>query len=426
MEKQDIKYQTYVEALREELIPAMGCTEPIALAYGAAIARDVLGAMPEDVVIQASPSFIKNVKSVVVPNTDQLKGMSAAAAAGIVAGITEKKLEVISKVDDLQRIEMRTFLNKTKFKIEKLDTDHPFEIILTLKKGADWTCVHILDYHTNIISVKKNGEVLYSKESGKNYAGVHKTDRTLLNMEDIYDFAETVDLEDVREVIGRQIRYNTAIAVEGLKHSYGANVGKVLLGTYGNDVKIRAKAKAAAASDARMGGCEMPVVINSGSGNQGITCSVPVIEYAKELNVSEEKLYRALVLSNLTTIHLKTGIGTLSAYCGAISAGAGAGAGIAYLMDGGFDMVKHIVVNDLAVVSGIICDGAKPSCAAKIATAVDAAILGLSMYQRDQQFFRGDGIVMKDIEETVKGVGVIGREGMKSTNDEIIRLMIKE
>lgn len=426
MEKQDIKYQTYVEALREELIPAMGCTEPIALAYGAAIARDVLGAIPEDVVIQASSSFIKNVKSVVVPNTDQLKGMPAAAAAGIVAGIAEKKLEVISTVDDLQRIEMRTFLDKTKFKIEKLDTDHSFEIILTLKKGADWTSVHILDYHTNIISIVKNGEVQYSKENGENSTDGHKTDRTLLNMEDIYDFADTVDLEDVREVIERQIRYNTAIAAEGLKHSYGANVGKVLLGAYGNDVKVRAKAKAAAASDARMGGCEMPVVINSGSGNQGITCSIPVIEYAKELNSSEEKLYRALVLSNLTTIHLKTGIGTLSAFCGAVSAGAGAGAGIAYLMGGGFDMVKHTVVNDLAVVSGIICDGAKPSCAAKIAASIDAAILGLSMYERDQQFFRGDGIVMKDIEETVKGVGVIGSEGMKSTNEEIIRLMIQE
>lgn len=426
MENKDRKYRTYVEILKEELIPAMGCTEPIALAYGAAIARDVLGDLPEKVVIQASASFIKNVKSVVVPNTDGLKGMPAAAAAGIVAGITAKKLEVISEVDDLQRSEMRAFLERTTFQIEKLTTDHAFEIKVLLTKGEDTAFVHIVDFHTNVVRVEKNGNTLYSAETQETAGTSPKADRSLLNMADIFDFAQTVDLEDIREIIGRQIRYNTAISEEGLKHSYGANIGKVLLDTYGTDVKIRAKAKAAAASDARMSGCEMPVVINSGSGNQGITCSIPVIEYAKELHASEDKLYRALVLSNLTAIHLKTGIGTLSAFCGAVSAGAGAGAGIAYLVDGSFDTVKHTVVNDLAVVSGIICDGAKPSCAAKIAASVDAALLGLNMYKRDQQFYRGDGIVMQNIEETVKGIGVIGREGMKSTNDEIIRLMIQE
>ena len=426
MEKQDCKYQAYLEILREELIPAMGCTEPIALAYGAAIARDVLGELPYQILIRASASFIKNVKSVVVPNTDGLKGMPAAAAAGIIAGIVEKKLEVISSVDDFQRSRMRSFLKHAKFRIEKLDTPHPLEIEVRLEKGNHSTFVHIVDFHTNVVRVERDQEVLYSAAPDQPESSGHQTDRSLLNMTDIFDFAQTVDVEDIRPIISRQICCNMAIAEEGLKHPYGANVGKVLIGTCGTDIQTRAKAKAAAASDARMSGCELPVVINSGSGNQGITCSVPVIEYARELHASEETLYRALVLSNLTTIHLKTGIGTLSAFCGAVSAGAGAGAGIAYLTDGSFDTVKHTVVNDLAMVSGIICDGAKPSCAGKIAASIDAALLGLNMYKRNQQFYNGDGIVMQDIEETVKGVGIIGREGMRSTNDEIIRLMIQE
>ena len=426
MEKHDSKYHAYVEILHEELIPAMGCTEPIALAYAASIARDTLGGMPDHVIVRASASIIKNVKSVIVPNTDGLKGIPAAAAAGLVAGISANMLEVIAKVDDMQRSEMRAFLQKVPCKIERLNTEHVFELEVELTWGSETSYVHIEDFHTNIVCVKKNGQVVYSANTTDGDEDSKKPNHTLLNMEEIYEFAELVDIDDVRDVIKRQIDYNTSIAEEGLRHPYGANIGKVLMGTYGTDVKIRAKAKAAAASDARMGGCEMPVVINSGSGNQGITASVPVIEYAKDLHVSEEKMYRALVLSNLTTIHLKTGIGTLSAYCGAVSAGAGAGAGIAYLKVGSFDAVKHTVVNDLAIVSGIICDGAKPSCAAKIAASVDAAILALNMYERNQQFCRDDGIVMENIEETIKSVGVIGREGMRSTNDEIIRQMIHE
>ena len=322
-------------------------------------------------------------------------------------------------MDDFQRSRMRSFLKHAKFRIEKLDTPHPLEIEVRLEKGNHSTFVHIVDFHTNVVRVERDEEVLYSAapELSRRADG-HQTDRSLLNMTDIFDFAQTVDVEDIRPIISRQICCNMAIAEEGLKHPYGANVGKVLIGTCGTDIQTRAKAKAAAASDARMSGCELPVVINSGSGNQGITCSVPVIEYARELHASEETLYRALVLSNLTTIHLKTGIGTLSAFCGAVSAGAGAGAGIAYLTDGSFDTVKHTVVNHLAMVSGIICDGAKPSCAGKIAASIDAALLGLNMYKRNQQFYNGDGIVMQDIEETVKGVGIIGREGMRSTNDD--------
>ena len=424
MERTDLRYQAYVDILREELIAAMGCTEPIALAYAAATARELLGAMPERVRIQASPSIIKNVKSVIVPNTGGLKGMPAAAAAGIVAGEADKKLEVISQVTPEQQEEMRACLEQIAFQVEMLDTEHDFELLVTLERGEDSVLVHILDHHTNIVGIEKNGKVLLECQDSGAKKPEHRTDRSLLNMEDIYDFITTMDPRDVQEILDRQITYNTAIADEGLRNDYGANVGKVLLEAYGDGVKNRAKARAAAASDARMSGCELPVVINSGSGNQGITCSVPVIEYAKEVNASQDKLYRALALSNLTAIHLKTGIGTLSAYCGAVSAGAAAGAGIAYLTEGSFDVVKHTVVNALAVVSGILCDGAKPSCAAKIAAAIDGALLGLDLYRSGQQFYNGDGIVMRNIEETVRGVGIIGKYGMRSTNEEIIHLML--
>ncbi|OUQ26331.1 hypothetical protein B5E80_01715 [Flavonifractor sp. An135] len=424
MERTDLRYQAYVDILREELIAAMGCTEPIALAYAAATARELLGAMPERVRIQASPSIIKNVKSVIVPNTGGLKGMPAAAAAGIVAGAADKKLEVISQVTPEQQEEMRACLEQIAFQVEMLDTEHDFELLVTLERGEDSVLVHILDHHTNIVGIEKNGKVLLECQDSGAKKPEHRTDRSLLNMEDIYDFITTMDPQDVQEILDRQIAYNTAIADEGLRNDYGANVGKVLLEAYGDGVKNRAKARAAAASDARMSGCELPVVINSGSGNQGITCSVPVIEYAKEVNASQDKLYRALALSNLTAIHLKTGIGTLSAYCGAVSAGAAAGAGIAYLTEGSFDVVKHTVVNALAVVSGILCDGAKPSCAAKIAAAIDGALLGLDLYRSGQQFYNGDGIVMRNIEETVRGVGIIGKYGMRSTNEEIIHLML--
>lgn len=426
MEKTSQKYTTYVQILKEELIPAMGCTEPIALAYAAAKARETLGALPERVLIQVSGSIIKNVKSVIVPNTNHLKGIPAAAAAGIIAGRPEKELEVISVVSDEEVAQMSHFLETAVFDVEHIDNGLVFEIIVTLFKDDSYAKVRIANFHTNIVLIEKNGEVLYEKEVQVSDDSENRADRTLLDMESIWEFANTVDVEDVREVLERQIAYNTAISEEGLRGDYGANIGSVLLDTYGTDIRTRAKAKAAAGSDARMNGCELPVVINSGSGNQGITCSVPVIEYAKELNAGEEKLLRALVLSNLTAIHQKTGIGTLSAYCGAVSAGAGAGAGIAYLCGGGYEEVKHTVVNSLAIVSGIVCDGAKASCAAKIASSVDAAILGYNMFKRGQQFRGGDGIVMGDIESTIRGIGYLGREGMKETNEEIIRLMVGE
>lgn len=425
MDKSNVKYDAYIQILKEELVPAMGCTEPIALAYAAAMARKILGDMPDRVEIGASGSIIKNVKSVIVPNTNHLKGIPAAAAAGIVAGNPERQLEVISEVDPEKVPKIKEFLDTTEVTVEHVDNGLTFDIIVTLHKGESYSRVRIANYHTNIVLIEKNGRVLEETEiQGEVEEGL--TDRSLLNMKDIWDFINTVDVEDIKEILDRQIQYNTAIAEEGIKGHYGANIGKVLLDMDGDNVRVRAKAMAAAGSDARMNGCELPVIINSGSGNQGMTASLPVIEYAKELKSGEEKLYRALALSNLTAIHQKTPIGRLSAYCGAVSAGAGAGAGIAYLCGGGYKEVTHTVVNALAVVSGIVCDGAKASCAAKIAAAVDAGILGYNMYIRGQQFYGGDGIVTKGIEETLKNVGRLGKEGMKETNEEIIKIMIEE
>ena len=426
MKRDDEKYQAYVQILKEELVPAMGCTEPIALAYAAAKAREVLGAVPDEVKVEASGSIIKNVKSVIVPNTNHLKGIPAAAAAGIIAGQADKELEVIAEVSDEQIARMKEFLENTKITVEHVDNGITFEIIVTLKKGDSYSQVRIANYHTNIVHIEKDHKVLLDiPVEGESEEGL--TDRSLLDMKDIWDFINTVEVDDIREVIGRQIEYNTAIADEGLRGDYGANIGSVLLDTYGDqDVKVRAKARAAAGSDARMNGCELPVIINAGSGNQGMTCSLPVLEYAKELKADEDKTYRALALSNLVAIHQKTGIGRLSAYCGAVSAGAAAGAGIAYLCGGGYEEVIHTVVNALAIVSGMVCDGAKASCAAKIAESVDAGILGYNMYLRGQQFYAGDGIVTRGVEATIHNIGRLGKDGMKVTNEEIIKMMIQE
>ena len=425
MKKEDVKYGAYVQILKEELVPAMGCTEPIALAYAAAKAREILGSIPDKVVIEASGSIIKNVKSVIVPNTNHLKGIPAAATAGIIAGRAEKELEVIAQVTESEIEQMKQFLQTADIKVVHADNGITFDIIVSVYKGSSYAKVRIANYHTNIVLMEKDGEVLYEiAVEGEKEEGL--TDRNLLNMKDIWDFAMTVDVKDIKETLDRQIAYNTAIAEEGLRGDYGANIGSVLLDTSGDDIRTRAKAKAAAGSDARMNGCELPVIINSGSGNQGMTSSIPVIEYAKEFDADEDTLYRALALSNLVTIHQKTGIGRLSAYCGAVSAGAGAGAGIAYLCGGGYEEVIHTVVNALVIVSGIVCDGAKASCAAKIASAVDAGILGYNMYKRGQQFYGGDGIVTRGVEETIQNVGRLGKQGMKETNEEIIKIMVGE
>ena len=425
MEKTNEKYKAYIQILEEELVPAMGCTEPIALAYAAAKAREILGEVPDRVEIGASGSIIKNVKSVIVPNTNHLKGIPAAATAGIIAGKAEKELDVIADVSEEEKVRMAEYLKTVPIAVEHVDNGVTFDIIIEVKKGDSYAKVRIANYHTNIVLIEKDGEKLLDiPVEGETEEGL--TDRSLLNMEDIWDFVNNVDVADIKEVIGRQIEYNTAIADEGLKGDYGANIGSVLLDTYGNDVRTRAKARAAAGSDARMNGCELPVIINAGSGNQGMTCSLPVLEYAKELECGEDQMYRALALSNLTAIHQKTGIGRLSAYCGAVSAGAAAGAGIAYLCGGGYKEVVHTLVNALAIVSGMVCDGAKASCAAKIAASVDAGILGYNMYLRGQQFYAGDGIITKGVETTISNIGRLGKEGMRETNEEIIKMMIHD
>jgi len=420
----DPRYPHFISILREELVPAMGCTEPIAIAYGAAKARQVLGRLPESVLVEASGNIIKNVKSVIVPNTDGLKGIEAAAAAGIVAGQADKILEVISGVTDDQKQSIRDFLKTTEVRVAPSPDDVVFDIIITIKAGSDCVRLRICDYHTNIVLIEHNGEVLLS--SGKVSEAAQSeglTDRSVLSVEAALDFADTCDLDDVRALVERQIAYNYAIAEEGMAGDWGANIGSVLRDCYGTDVKTRARYMAAAGSDARMSGCEMPVIIVSGSGNQGITASVPVIEYARHLGVSHETMLRAVLLSDLLTIHLKTGIGRLSAYCGAVSAGCAAGAAISYLHGGGLREISHTLVNAVAIVSGMICDGAKPSCAAKIAAAVDAGLLGYHMFTCGQEFRGGDGIITKGVEATIRNIGRLGRLGMRETDREIIRIM---
>lgn len=424
MEKANKKYDAYVQILKEELITAMGCTEPIALAYAAARCKELLGKLPEKVIVKVSGSIIKNVKSVVVPNTGGMKGIRAAVAAGVVAGRPEKRLEVISQVSDEERAAIQAYTEQADMEICYLDSGRVFDIIIEAVAGEDTAKVRIANYHTNIVLEEHNGEkLLETVVEGDQEEGL--TDRSLLNMEDIWDFAMTCEIEDVRAILDHQIDCNMAIAKEGLTHPYGACIGQVMLDAYGDEIRNRASAMAAAGSDARMSGCELPVVINSGSGNQGITCSVPVIEYARELCSGDEKMYRALALSNLVAIHQKTGIGRLSAFCGAVCAGVAAGAGIAYLRGGGFKEIAHTVVNGLAIVSGIVCDGAKPSCAAKIAASVNAGILGYEMYVRGQQFYGGDGLVTKGADNTIRNIGRLGKEGMAGTNDEIIKIMIE-
>lgn len=416
-------YDSFIDILKEELVPAMGCTEPIAVAYCAAIARDTLGCMPEKTELIVSGNIVKNVKSVVVPNTGGRKGLRTAVGAGLCFGKAEKELEVISDATPKDLAELDEFLKSADITITDADSEQPFDLAVRLTAGTDTAYVHIVSHHTNVVRIQKNDEVLLDKPFS-NEAVQAPENRKLLTVERIVEFAECVNIEDVRPIIQRQIDYNLAIAKEGLQGNYGAEVGKILLLSYGNSVHNRAKAWAAAGSDARMDGCELPVVINSGSGNQGITTSLPVIIYAQECAVSEAQMFRALVISNLVTIHLKTGIGSLSAYCGATSAGAGAGAGICYLYGGDCKQISRTIVNALAINSGMICDGAKASCAAKIASAVEAGLLGMLMNKHDSEFFGGDGIVVHGVENTIRAVSDIARDGMRGTDKEVIRLMM--
>ena len=422
MKREDNIYQIYVQILKEELVTAMGCTEPIAISYAAAKARAVLGELPEKIVVKASGSIIKNVKSVVVPNTGGLRGIEAAAAAGVVCGNENKKLEVLSEIEseDIERI--KGYLGQADIKVEYQETGRTFDLSVCVYKEHSQASVRITDYHTNIVQIEKNWELIRDDLKDEK---IEKANRDVLSMENIWEFVRCADIEDVKETLDKQIECNMKIAREGIRGNYGANIGSILLKMEGDSVQVRAKAMAAAGSDARMNGCGLPVVINSGSGNQGITCSVPVLVYGESLNCDIKKIYRALLLSNLTAIYIKAGIGTLSAYCGAVSAGAAAGAGIAYLHGGGYEEIKHTVVNALAIVSGIVCDGAKASCAAKIASSVEAGIVGYYMYLNEQEFCAGEGIVAEGIDRTIENIGILGKEGMKETNKKIIEMMIK-
>lgn len=423
MQSTDLVYKTCVQVLKEELLPAMGCTEPIAIAYAAAVARRTLGALPARVTVTASGNIIKNVKCVFVPNTGGLRGIPAAAAAGIVAGRDELLLEVISKATAAEQAEIRAYLERTPITVKLSDSPHIFDIDIRVEADGHTARARIVQHHTNIVRIEKDGEILLDVDCSAAAAEDGLCDRSCLSVAGILDFIESAALKDIEGPVRRQIEYNTRIAEEGLSGSWGANIGKVLLDTYGSDVKVRARAMAAAGSDARMNGCSLPVVIVSGSGNQGITASLPVVEFAKELGVGYDKTIRAVALSDLITVHLKSGIGRLSAYCGAVSAGCGSGAGIAYLYGGGLREVEHTIVNSIAIDSGIVCDGAKASCAAKIASAVDAGILGYHMYKNGQEFRAGDGLVTHGVEETIRNIGTLAREGMRETDREILHIM---
>ena len=413
---------SYIDVLRDELLLATGCTEPIAIAYAGALLRKHLGAVPEKILVEVSGNIIKNVKSVVVPNTGRLKGIRAAVAAGVIAGEADQQLQVISSVSPEFHPDIAVYANDASMEIVCADTPWLLDIQLTGWKGEDRALVRIADTHANVVRIEKNGEIIFDKALPE--PGVDTSiDKSFMSVEGILEFAETVDLDRVKELLDRQINYNTAIAQDGLENDWGANIGSVLLKDYPMDIKNEAKAWAAAGSDARMSGCERPVVIVSGSGNQGMTASLPVIRYAKHLGVSQEKLYRALLVSDLVTIHQKTGIGRLSAYCGAISAGVGAGAGIAYLLEGTYHAVAHTIVNAVAILSGTICDGAKASCAAKIAASVDAGIMGYHMYRNNQQFRGGDGIITKGVENTIANVGILAKQGMQQTDRVILDIM---
>ena len=419
----DTTYQNFVQILTEELIPAMGCTEPIAIAYAAAKARETLGALPQSMTVEVSGNIIKNVKSVVVPHTGGLRGIVSAAAAGAVAGQAGRELEVISHVTDKQIEELKNYLQTASIEVRHAETPHIFDIMVTARRDGETAFVRIAEHHTNLVCIRKNDKILFEKQIEEKENGL--TDRTCLSIERIIEFADCVDTADVAPVLERQIAYNMAIAEEGLAKPYGANIGKTLLKNHGSDLSYKMRAYAAAASDARMNGCEKPVIINSGSGNQGLTTSIPVIVYAREKGLTQEELLRGLCVANLVTTHLKTGIGRLSAYCGAVSAGCGAAAGICYLQGGRFHAIAHTVVNALAMDSGIVCDGAKASCAAKISSAIDAGLLGLEMYHSGDQFYGGDGLVKKGVENTIATIGRLAQQGMGQTDKEIIRLMME-
>ena len=416
-------YNEYLAILREEIVPALGCTEPIAIAYASAKARRVLDRLPEHITVKCSGNIIKNVKAVIVPTTGDMKGIETSAVLGAVGGNPDKKLEVLVDVTEEDLALTRELLKKKICSVELIEGVSSLQIIVEMTAGDESSLVEIAFSHTNIVRIEHNGEQIFKK--GLSVQNATETDRSLLNLKDIYTFATTVNLEDVADLMERQVDCNLKIAREGLSNKYGANVGSTILEHYGDDVRNRARALPAAGSDARMNGCVLPVMINSGSGNQGMTVSLPVEVYAEELEVTREKKIRALVLSNLIGIYQKNELGKLSAYCGAVSAAVGAGAAIAYLNNASYEVIEETIVNTLGNVSGIVCDGAKASCAAKIASSVDAAILAYHMASERRGFRSGEGLVKDSAEKTLKSYGRMGREGMRATDVEILRIMLE-
>jgi L-cysteine desulfidase len=414
-------HDNYIKILKEELIPAMGCTEPIAIALTTAKAREVLGKLPDHITVRCSGNIIKNVKGVIVPNSGGQKGVEIAAILGVVAGQADKGLEVISQAEEKHIAEARALCELGMCRCELEEGEENLYIRAELTTGADSVAVEVRAKHNHISRIEKNGQVIFEQSD----LSIHSSgDKSTLNIRDILDFSDNVDLSEIQEIIQRQIEYNSAISKEGLTNKFGAQVGQTLLRFDANNVRIKARAAAAAGSDARMNGCSLPVVINSGSGNQGITCTMPVVVYAEDMGADQEKLYRALVLTNLLSIHQKQYIGNLSAYCGAVSAGAAAACGIAYLKGGDYDVIGKTIINALGTVGGIVCDGAKASCAAKISTSVDAGIAGYEMAQCGLVFPFGEGLVEGDYEKTIQNIGRMGRQGMKSTDVEILNIMI--
>ncbi len=419
-------YQRYIEVLMEELVPAQGCTEPIAIAYAAAKAHEVLGRFPEEMLVKCSGNIIKNAKSVIVPNTGNLKGIQVSAIAGAVAGNAAKGVQVLSDVTAEDIGTIARLAGSGLCRVEWMESDASLHIVAGMRTGDDDVHVEIIHSHTNISRIVKNGTVLYEKIFDSTNFNAALSDRSFLTVQGIYDFAHAASIDDVRELLDRQIGYNLAIAEEGLSGAYGVNVGRLLLESYPGNVFAKARAYAAAGSDARMSGCVLPVITNSGSGNQGITASLPVIVYAREKGLGAEALYRALLLSNLITIHEKTGLGRLSAYCGAVCAACGAGAGITFLEGGTLEQIDRTITNTLANVSGIVCDGAKASCAAKIASCVEAAMLAHLLAMRNLSFEVDSGIVKETVESTIAAACRLGREGMRATDAELLKIMMEK
>lgn len=418
-----IHEEDYISILKEELVPALGCTEPIAIAYASAKARQILGTFPEGIEIYCSGNIIKNVKSVLVPNSNGMKGIGAAAVLGVVGGNPDRELEVLREIRPEHIQKTKELLERGFFSNRLQENVANLYIIASVWAGDHSASVKIINRHTLISEIRKDGKVIYQMQCETQDEGVKKKEMSIAG---ILEFAGQVKLDKVKAILDRQITLNTEIARNGLEKKYGAQVGRTLLETYGDNVKVRARAFAAAGSDARMGGCSLPVVINSGSGNQGMAVSLPVIEYAREWKVSEEVLYRALLISNLTAIHLKYYIGSLSAFCGAVMASCGAGAAITYMASGNYEQISHTIVNTLANIGGVVCDGAKASCAAKISSAVDAALLAHELSMEDRFFAPGEGIIQGDVESTIKSMGYVGRIGMKTTDIEILNIMMDQ